>query len=30
MTGMSSRATNGEVTNIVASAMPGTAKMIWM
>ena len=30
MTGMSSRATNGQVTNIVASAMPGTAKMIWM
>ena len=29
MTGMSSRATNGQVTNIVASAMPGTAKMIW-
>ena len=29
MSGMSSRATNGKVTNSVASTMPGTAKMIW-
>src|SRR5690606_24341711 len=27
--GMSSRATNGKVTKIVASKMPGSAKMIW-
>ena len=30
ISGISSRATNGKVTNIVASTMPGTAKMIWM
>ena len=29
MNGMSSRATNGNVTNTVASTMPGTAKMIF-
>ncbi len=29
ITGMSSRATKGKVTNMVASAMPGTAKMIF-
>jgi hypothetical protein len=28
--GISSRATNGKVTNIVASTMPGSAKMILM
>ena len=30
ISGISSRATNGNVTKIVASTMPGTAKMIWM
>ncbi len=30
MSGISSRATNGKVTKMVASTMPGTAKMIWM
>jgi hypothetical protein len=30
MTGMSSRATNGKVTKIVASTIPGTAKTMWM
>ena len=30
ISGISSRATNGKVTNIVASTMPGTAKMILM
>ena len=30
ISGISSRATNGKVTKIVASTMPGTAKMIWM
>ena len=30
MSGISSRATNGAVTNVVASTMPGTAKMILM
>ena len=30
MSGISSRATNGNVTNAVASTMPGTAKMILM
>src|ERR1039457_226851 len=30
MSGINSRATNGNVTNIVASTMPGTAKMILM
>jgi hypothetical protein len=29
MTGMSSRATNGNVTNAVASTSPGSAKMIF-
>ena len=30
ISGISSRATKGKVTKIVASTMPGTAKMIWM
>ena len=30
MTGSTSRATNGNVTNVVASTIPGTAKMTWM
>ena len=30
MTGSTSRATKGKVTNVVASTMPGTAKMMWM
>ena len=30
ITGMSSRATNGKVTKVVASTMPGTANMIRM
>ena len=30
ISGISSRATNGKVTNIVASTMPDTAKMTWM
>ena len=30
ISGTSSRATKGKVTKIVASTMPGTAKMIWM
>ncbi len=30
MTGSTSRATKGNVTNTVASTMPGTAKMMWM
>ena len=29
-TGATSRTTNGSETNIVASSMPGTAKMIWI
>jgi hypothetical protein len=30
MTGMSSRATYGNVTKMVARTMPGAAKMTWM
>ncbi|MNC58938.1 hypothetical protein D3C75_1087100 [compost metagenome] len=30
ISGISSRATNGTVTKIVASTMPGRAKTIWM
>ena len=30
ISGISPRATNGKVTNSVASTMPGTAKMIWI
>ncbi len=30
ISGISSRATKGTVTNSVASTMPGTAKTIWM
>ena len=30
ISGISSRATNGNVTKMVASTMPGSAKMIWM
>ena len=29
ISGISSRATNGNVTKVVASAMPGTANRIW-